>query len=561
MSFFKKWFYPRSRLGVELTAALTLLMGLVNLLSAIAPSLPQRVHWLTELDGFEVRVGAHWFAVILGFLLLTLASNLRRRKRVAWGLTMLLVSLSIVSHLVKGVDWEEALLGTVLLIQLVLLRRQFTARSDRPSIAQGLRVLLGALLFTLAYGALGFYVLDRHYQVNFSWLEAVQQTLAMFLTEDNAGLQPQTRFGAFFADSIYSIGAVTVLYALGLLLRPVFDRQAITAADQQRAAAIVAQHGQSSLAWFALLPDKRYYFSPSGQTLVAYVAKGRAALALGDPIGPDSDRLDALRGFQSFCDRNDWQPAFYQTLPETLSMYLDLGYRAVQIGEEAIVDLQQFTLEGKAGKRTRNILSKFERLGYRLRIYEPPLESALLAQLRSVSDAWLKLVKGAEKRFSLGWFDDAIIRQCRVAVVEDPQGAAIAFANLVPEYQRNEVTIDLMRHRPDAEQGCMDYLFLVLLKECKQQGYDGFNLGLVALSGVGEDPNAPRLERGLYYLYNHLNRFYNFQGLRNYKEKFHPHWEPRYLVYPRLMALPEVVVGLVRADSGDRLWDYLRPGE
>jgi phosphatidylglycerol lysyltransferase len=113
-----------------------------------------------------------------------------------------------------------------------------------------------------------------------------------------------------------------------------------------------------------------------------------------------------------------------------------------------------------------------------------------------------------------------------------------------------------MRHRSDVERGAMDYLFTSLMQHCKERGYDGFNLGLVVLSGVGEDPDAPRLEKGMHYLYEHLNQFYNVQGLRAYKEKFHPQWEPRYFIYPRLADLPAVVVALVRADSGDRLRDY-----
>jgi phosphatidylglycerol lysyltransferase len=127
------------------------------------------------------------------------------------------------------------------------------------------------------------------------------------------------------------------------------------------------------------------------------------------------------------------------------------------------------------------------------------------------------------------------------------------------EYQINEITIDLMRHRTQVESGTMDFLFISMFQHCQQLGYDGFNLGLSALSGVGEKLNSPRLERALHYLYEHLNQFYNFKDLHTYKEKFHPHWEPRYLIYPGLVALPEVVVALIRADSGDRLLDYFKP--
>ncbi len=546
----------RSQLGLWSATVLTALVGLVNLWSAVTPGLPHRVAWVRDMFPVELRFGAHVFAALSGFFLLLLAANLLRRKRVAWGLAVGLLVVSILSHLVKGLDLEESLLSLVLLGQLLWLRPVFTAQSDRPSMVQGLRVLVGALLFTLAYGTLGFWALDRHFAAPFSLPEAVGQTLAMFFTADNGGLVPTSRFGRYFADSIYVVGAVTLLYAAWMLFRPVIFRGITSEAEREQAKAIVEQHGQSSLARFALLDDKSYYFSPSGQTVIAYVAKGRGAIALGDPIGPSSDRQEAIVGFRTFCDRNDWHPAFYQTLPDDLALYEALGFQTLNIGEEAIVDLHQFTLEGKAGRHLRTATNKFTKQGYRVQYYAPPVTDDLLAELQAISDDWLEAMEGAEKKFSLGWFDPDYLRDCKIAVVEDAQGIPIAFANLVPEYQLNEATLDLMRHRREVEHGAMDFLFVSLIQHSQAQGYDSFNLGLVALAGVGDLPQATPIEKGIHYLYEHLNSIYNFQGLRAYKDKFHPRWEPRYFVYPRLADLPAVVVALVRADSGDCLQDY-----
>lgn len=551
----------RTAIGVRIAAALTAIVGLVNLLSAATPSFPARVHWLKDLFPFEVRAGAHLFAALSGFFLLALATNLLRRKRVAWGLAVTLLTISIASHLIKGLDIEESLLALILLVQLIVMRDAFTARSDRPSATQGVRVFLGALLFTLAYGTIGFFWLDRHYQVNFNFVEALGQTLAMFFTDDNAGLQPQTRFGGFFANSIYVVSAVTLSSALFFLLRPVLLRgEPATPTERQRAKALVERYGRSSLGRFALLDDKAYYFSPSGNSVIAYVPKGRGAIALGDPIGAVEDRQEAIASFQQFCQRNDWYPAFYQTLPDNLDLYRSSGFSILKIGEEAIVDLNTFTLQGKAGKNLRTALNRFAKLGYQVQFYAPPIDDRLLQELKTVSDEWLQMMRGSEKKFSLGWFEEAYLRACEIAAVQKPTGEIMAFANVVPEYQLNEITIDLMRHRAEIENGTMDFLFVSMFQSFKERGYDGFNLGLSALSGVGEVRAAPRLEKVLYYLYEHLNQFYNFKGLHAYKEKFHPRWQPRYLVYPGATALPEVVVALIRADSGDRLLDYFKPG-
>ncbi len=550
----------RSPINLWIAALLTATVGVINLLSAATPGLSARVEWLQQIFPFEVRAGAHIFAAMTGFLLLALATNLLRRKRVAWLLTVGLLLVSITSHLIKGLDWEEGLLSGLLLIQLLLMRDTFTARSDRPSIAQGVRVLIGAALFTLAYGTIGFLLMDRHYSVQFDLPGAIAQTLAIFFTLDNAGLDATTRFGQFFAYSIYVIGAATFMTAFVMLFRPVLMKTVATSAERENARAIVQTYGHTSLANFTLLSDKQYYFSPSGESVVAYVPKGRGAIALGDPIGPIADRRQSIQGFQRFCKRNDWYPSFYQTLPDDLPLYRELGFKVVQIGQEAIVDLKSFTLEGKAGKNLRTAMNKFTKAGYQVTFHQPPIADELLEKLEGISDEWLKIMQGSEKQFSVGWFDKEYLQGCEIATVINREGEVTAFANFVPEYQKNDATIDLMRRRQDAEHGTMDFLFISLFQRCQAQGYDGFNLGLSALSGIGKAPKSPRLEQALRYLYEHLNRFYNFQGLHAYKDKFRPRWEPRYLVYPSLAALPEVIVALIRADSGDRLLDYFRPG-
>lgn len=331
----------RTKIELWIATLMTAFVGVVNLLSSVTPNLHDRVAFIDDIfpfEGHDVHHYGHLFAALSGFFLLTLATNLLRRKRIAWLSVVILLIVSIASHLIKGLDYEESLLALILLVQLMMMRNVFTAGSDRPSMTQGVRVFIGALLFTLAYGTAGFFLLDRHYNVNFNLTDAIVQTLAMFFTEDNAGLQSTTRFGRFFADSIYIVGAVTFLYALFMLTRPVLLRGAIaTKGQRSRARDIVEQYGKSSLARFTLFDDKAYYFSPSGKSVIAYVPKGRGAVALGDPIGAEEDRKEVIVGFQQFCQRNDWYPAFYQTLSDDLELYKSLGFRALKIGEEALV--------------------------------------------------------------------------------------------------------------------------------------------------------------------------------------------------------------------------------
>ncbi len=531
-------------------AIATAIMGVINVLSGVMPGLAERVQLIASYSPLEVRQGGHMTAVLAGFGLLLLARGLWRRKETAWWLTLLLLLISALVHLIKGLNYEEAALASILAAVLWTQRSHFHALSDPPSLWQGLGVLAASFCFTLAYGALGIYLLDRHFQAQYSFEAAIRQTVIMFTQFYDPGLQPITGFGRYFATSIYIIGAVTLGYALLMLLQPVFVRRAASASDRRRATRIVEQYGQSSLARFVLLPDKLYCFTPGG-SVIAYTAKGHTAIALGDPIGPPADTLAAIVAFQELCQHNDWTPTFYQTLPDYRDLYRAAGFDLLCIGHEGIVHLDTFTLEGGANKTLRTNLHHFTHMGYQAIVHEPPLSPALLAELRVISDAWLTMMHGSEQRFSVGWFDDDYIRNSQVMAIHAPEGTIVAFANIVPEYQRNEISIDLMRRQREVESGTMEFLFVAFFQWAKAQGYATFNLGLSALSGVGQQTDDPMIERALYYLYKHINQFYNFKGLHEFKEKFHPEWSPRYLVYPNVSRLPVILTALARLGTGN----------
>jgi phosphatidylglycerol lysyltransferase len=207
-------------------------------------------------------------------------------------------------------------------------------------------------------------------------------------------------------------------------------------------------------------------------------------------------------------------------------------------------------LDGSENKNVRNAYNKMLRSNYKVEIKEPPHSPRMLRELRAISDDWLASRGATELRFSLGWFDDAYLNTCPILLVRDAEGFIDAFANIVTEYQANEASVDLMRHRHYSEKGIMDFLFVSLFLWAKEKGFATFNLGLSAFSGIGENPTDPAIERTLNYIYTNVNRFYNFKGLHSFKEKFHPSWSPRYLIYPGAANLPAVSSSILRANLG-----------
>lgn len=547
-----------NRWSIRLAAILTALMGVINVVSAVSPLLLYRLSRLVRMSPLELQHGSRLTAALAGFALLLLAGNLWRRKRLAWMMTVIILVISAITHILIRFDFEQAGVAAIFAIWLVTLRTDFHARSDPPSIRAGFRVLILAVVFTLVYGSIGFYLQDKQYSVQFDLWQALKQTIVMFTQFYNPGLQPRTDLSRYFISSIYIIGASTIGYALLMVARPVLIRAPALEADRSRARKIIEAYGKTSLARLCLLKDKSYYFSPGG-SVIAYITKGRVALSLGDPIGPNLDFSNAVRGFKQFCARNDWIPAFYQVLPEHLEAYSEEGFRAISIGSEAILPLAGFSVEDPAKKHLRDAYNNLQNLGYSTEFKAPPQSRETIQELRSVNDEWLAITRGTERGFSYGWFEDEYIRSSPIMNVCSLNGSVAAFANLLPEYQKNELSIDLICHRAGVPHETIDFLLISTLLWARSQGCSTFSLGFSSMVGVGEDEQDSAAEKGLRFILAHVNQFYNFRGLHEFIEKFEPVWEPRSLVFPGNSSLPVVGLALARADSGDVfVFNYLK---
>lgn len=544
--------------GVYLVAVLTWLMGLVNLLSAIHPTSSERLHLIENIIPFEVRVGSRLTIALVGFALFLLANSLWRRKRVAWVLTVSLLVVTMLAHIVKGLNYEEAGISLAMILILVVQRKSFYRKSDPPSVVQGIVTLITALLFTLVYGTVGFMLVARHARQPISIVTAFRQTLSVMALAYNSSFEIGTGFEHFFIESVYFVGIATLAFAIFMLIRPVLIRQPATAEERLRAAKIVREFGRATSSFLALFDDKHLFFS-SGGSVIAFAVRGRGALVLGDPIGPRDDVAGAVAEFKEFCSKNDWQPSFLYALPDDLATYRKNGLASLCVAYEAIIPLKEFTLEGPENKPLRNPCSKLERMGFQARVYDPPLSHELIEQLRQVSDAWLSTQAGGEKYFIVGSFSDEYVGSNPVIAIHAPTGEITAFANIIAIPAIGEITIDLMRHQHHLENGTMEFLFASLSQWGREHGYETFSLGATTIFGMQQAEPDSAVTRALFFIASLVNRFYRFQGLYAFKNKFHPRWEPRYAAYPGALSLPLTVATLVQVHSGRNfLWWFLR---
>jgi len=240
---------------------------------------------------------------------------------------------------------------------------------------------------------------------------------------------------------------------------------------------------------------------------------------------------------------------FYGISSGMIPYVMDLGLRFFKIGEEGIVDLESFSISGSKARGLRGGVNRVQRAGVTFRILEIDEVSRRIAELRSVSDEWLAQKNTSEKCFSIGFFQEAYVTRFRCAVAEQ-EGSIIGFANIFESRSRYELSVDLMRYRNDVPNGVMDFLFIKLFEWGRDHGYKTFSLGMAPLAGLPKNPLAPYYAKLANVVYRHGGHFYNFDGLRKYKDKFNPTWQPRYLACPSGLYLPIVLSNVSTLISG-----------
>jgi phosphatidylglycerol lysyltransferase len=508
----------------QIAGALTFFAGTMLLVSGATPGIDSRLALLHRLVPLAVLEAASLAASIIGLGLLLLSRALFRRVKAAYSLCASLLACGVLASLLKGLRWEEAIVLALVLAVLALGRRAFyrpTAILDERFTPAWLASIAGVIILSIWIGLLVYR------RVPYS--DELWRTFAL-----HADAPRMMR--ASLAVIVLAIGYLTLN-----LLRPERpEPAAASAADLGRARAII-NRSDHSLANAALTGDKRLLFNESADTFLMYQVAGRNWIALGDPIGSRLGSEEVVWRFRELADRHGGHAVFYETGAERLSLYADLGLAPLKVGEEARVRLADFSLQAPAHAQLRQSHERAQREGLAFEIVPPQRVDALTADLQRISDAWLASKATGEKRFSMGHFSPQYLRNFPLALVR-AGGTPAAFANLWTTDTRAELAIDLMRFGPAAPPATMDFLLVELLGWGRDQGYGWLNLGMAPLSGLERHPLAPAWHRVGNFIFRHGEHFHNFEGLRRYKAKFGPHWQPRYLFARGGIALPRVLV-------------------
>ncbi len=544
--------HRRTRRVRRWSAAAILLAGIVDLLDAVTPPLRGRLHLVLEFLPLRASVAAGALLAIAGLALVALGRGILRGQRRTWGVAVALLSGTIVLHLIAGADFEESLFAVAVLALLVVNRREFRAASDQASLRSALITLsiavFGITLVTTGTIELFTHVGDRHHtQIPFwrGWWA---------VTERLVGIQTVPlphRADRFIAPSLLAIGLTVVAVTLFLLTRPVVDRRLSSGrAAELRARDIVRRHGVSTLDYFALRSDKKWFFHRD--SLVAYAVYGGVCLISPDPIGPRNEREQVWGAFRRFADSHGWVPSVMGAGEEWLSVYRDSGMHHVYLGDEALVSVQSFSLSGGKMKGLRQAHNRIAKYGYTASFHDPAhLDGALSDELSALMS--LSRQGEHERGFSmmLGRVFDPRDAGLLLTVVRGPDGKPAAMCQFVPATGIHGYSLDLMRRDPgEHPNGLLDFALCSTIEHLREGGYEGLSLNFATmrstLSGDKGDGTMQRAER---WLLKRLSNFAQIESLWRFNAKYEPEWLPRYVVFDTAEHLMPVIMAILRAES------------
>jgi phosphatidylglycerol lysyltransferase len=492
----------------------------------------------------------HWprdLLFTLGAVLLMAAPPLSRGHRNAWALAVAALVLSTALQWNAGEPELQHILSLVLLLGLVAWRKDFGARGHRPSVRSGWKTLGTTAIIFVLYCAFGFYALRERFYPPFDVRGAVREAGARLAFEPPMPHTWHSPAAYWFLQSIPLLGWGGLVLASVRLLRATVAPGRAPGADVA-AREILEQHGSSPTSFMTLWPGNAIQFVARGECYVAYRVTDHTAVTVGDPVGPPQRVEAAAREFIAFCDAHGWNPVFYSAARDHLDAYERLGFRHLQVGEDAVIPLDQLEFTGKEWQNVRSAHNRANREGVTFHLYSGGnVPAALRAQIDEISRDWTDSKGLPELEFTLGRTQDVDDPNVEVSLAVGADGKVHAFADWLPVYGPRAWVIDLMRRREQAMPGVMEFMIASALIRFRDRGYDAVSLGVAPLADVDRDEDTSLIARVLSTVYERFDAVYRFKSLFEFKARFQPEWRPMFLVYRDPVQLPAIGLAIVRA--------------
>lgn len=534
-------------------ARIVALVGLITLLSALSPEFRSRAHLIAQLVPAGFPAAATTGAAAVGILLLALSRALRRGKFRAWLLATILSLVAAALNILKGLDVEEAVLSIALFVLLLAARRNFTAKPEPRSLRRLAGVLvLGPVVATLA-GWVWLNIDPEDQAPGTSQTERLLHALLGLVGIPGPVTFTTAAHATHAAVALLVLGAAVALTALLVALQPAGGPGHLAPEDRARVRALLDRWGGiDSLSWFALRDDRSVIFSSSGKAAVTYRVVGTVSLAAGDPIGDPEAWPGAITAWLTEAKSFGWVPAVLGASERAAEAYHRVGMDALELGDEAIVHVDDFTLEGRSMRAVRQAVSRCERAGLTVECHRvDDLDPERVQEMASLADHWRD--GEVERGFSmaLGRFGSPEDDRAVVVTATDAEGELRGLLHFVP-WGREGLSLDLMRRDRAAENGIVEQMVAGLMKAAPSLGVKRVSLNFAVFRSVfarGERLGAGpvlRLWRSLLLM---ASRFWQIESLYRANAKYQPEWVPRFVCFRSSADLPRVGIAGLRAEA------------
>jgi lysyl-tRNA synthetase, class II len=534
-------------------ATISALLGLLALIGALDPHERFRVHAITRVIPVPASAAATAVGAVSGLLLLRLAAALRKRKRRAWRAAVVIAAIMTVAHVVRGARVGEAVISLILLVLLITARSRYTAKSDPRSRWFAVLVFCQFVGVAVVYGMLMLYAYRGNLIGHPSFWAQLKEVLTSLVGAGGHISIRGERFDDIFHATLFGMGLLTAIAVALLALRPSEPIAKLSLQDEDRLRKLLAkQGGRDSLGYFALRRDKSVVWSPTGKAAITYRVVQGVALASGDPIGDPEAWPGAMAAYRQLIGEYGWTAAVIGCSELGATIYKrECDLSALAFGDEAIVEVADFTLEGRAMRGVRQACTRVCRAGYEVRVRRASeIERAEMAQLVRAAAAWRG--DAVERGFSmaLSRLGDPSDTDCVVATAYQDDVLA-GILHFVP-WGHDGLSLDLMRRNRSSDNGLNEYMIAKVIGQAPELGIDRVSLNFAAFRDAierGERIGAGPILRAWRWVLIFLSRWWQIETLYRFNVKFRPYWEPRFISFPATRDLPRIAVAALEAEA------------
>lgn len=514
----------KKQFAFNILSIFTLIVGIILCLSVATPSILLRIKFLRRFVKKDVLVLARFITLTSGGLLILLSQGIKKSVKKSFYIAETVLLISVFSTLLKGLDIEESIITLILGIVMYIMKDGFTEKAIKFSTKYFANTIIKLSSVTVFF----IFISNSVRKVNF------------FSSHRKYSLQYLIENKKFILLYVLFVLILSYLAQYTRTKKITFSK--LTDEDFSKIGKFLDEYGGNEFSHLVYLNDKNVYFDKTNTVMIMYRPVQNSVIVLGDPIGKKDNFVEAINDFIIYCNEYHMNVCFYEINGENLELYCDQGFRFVKVGQDATLNLNEFSLVGKKNRTWRHVINNFDKGNYEFKVEEAT--DNLLSQMKVVSDKWLG--NKNEMGFSLGFFDEDYLKRTKIACIYK-DNELLAFANLQPFYDNKTLSIDLMRYDRSNEDGLMDFIFIKLILWGQDNNFEKFYLGMAPLSKVGDKIYSKKKEKILNIVYNTQNKIYNFKGLRNYKDKFKPDWSNKYIAYTSDFNLPYILINVVNS--------------